>query len=100
MFSLHVQSIVIKPIIMGIPDIPIPVKDYTVYTGCRLLGILPGALAMVVTVAAHEVGLPLGEGDRVDILELVDGLRHGAPAADLGVQPHPVHCLGVSPVHY
>ena len=27
MFSLHVQSIVIKPIIMGIPDIPIPVND-------------------------------------------------------------------------
>ena len=54
---------------------------------------------MVITVAAHEVSLPLGEGDSVHILELVDGLRHGAPAADVRIQPHPVHCLGVSPVH-
>ena len=61
---------------------------------------IPGALPVVVAVAAHEVRLPLGEGDRVDILELVDGLRHGAPGAAVHrVQPHPVDHLGVGPVH-
>ena len=55
---------------------------------------------MVITVAAHEVCLPLGEGDRMHILELVDGFRHCAPGAAVHrVQPHPVDHLGVSPVH-
>ena len=54
---------------------------------------------MVVTVAAHEVCLPLGEGDSMDILEPVDGLLHGAPLTPRTIKPYPVNCLGVAPIH-